>query len=124
MDNYTRIKGDKARRYISESGNIISRRQYMRIVQGVIPERKAAERWNRGVRNKMYKYNLLVADFRRNNPGEKVRGRNATLFKQTIAALKSEDNSASGDKALALERLGRRSREWQDYDIGVGETPD
>lgn len=42
-------KRDKARRYISKSGNIISRREYIKISEGVTPEEKAYRRYKQGL---------------------------------------------------------------------------
>ena len=42
-------KRDKARRYVLPSGEIISRRQYIKITEGVSPERKAYLRYKKGL---------------------------------------------------------------------------
>lgn len=42
-------------------------------------------------------------------------------FEEITEGLKSSDNSATGPKAKALVRMGRRRPEW---DWPVGETPD
>ena len=45
---YINGKRDKARRYVLPSGDIISRRQYIKITEGVSPEEKAIQRVKAG----------------------------------------------------------------------------
>lgn len=117
------IKGDTARRYIdTATGETFSRRAAMKIIEGVTPEAKREARIAEGIRSHMGRHNALVRDFKKNNPGEKVRGKGAEKFKGIIKALKSKDNSKKGAKARALEALGRRSKEWEDY-YAVGDSP-
>jgi hypothetical protein len=119
---FKRLPGS-ARQYQNvETGEVISRRAYMAAEKHVIPERLAEKRAEMGIKTKMGKYNSLVADFKRNNPGERVRGPKAGKFKDIMAGLKSKDNSSGGPKAKALEALGRRSSEWEGID--VGDSPD
>lgn len=46
---YINGKRDKARRYVLPTGEIISRRQYIKITEGVSPEYKAYSRYLRGL---------------------------------------------------------------------------
>lgn len=118
------IKGDKARRYVdTETGETMSRRAAMKILEGVTPEAKREARISEGVKSHMGRYNAIVRDYKRKNPGEKVRGKGAEKFKEVIKGLKSKDNSKTGPKAKALERIGRRSKEWEDY-YAVGDSPE
>ncbi len=64
------------------------------------------------------RFNSIVRDYKRMNPGKKVRGPDAGEFKQILKDLKSSDNSPKGPKARALEKLGRRAEDWEDYDVG------
>ena len=117
------IKGDSARRYVdTATGEIFSRRAAMKVIEGVTPEEKRKARIAEGIKSHMGRYNAIVRDFKRMNPGEKVRGKNAGKFKEVIKGLKSKDNSKTGPKARALEAIGRRSREWRDYYV-VGDSP-
>lgn len=45
---YINGKRDKARRYVLPSGEIISRRKYIKITEGVSPEQKAIRRYQEG----------------------------------------------------------------------------
>ena len=119
---YTPIKGDSARRYLTPTGETISRRAYMQIAEGVTPEAKRAERVAAGIKSHMGRYQAIVADYKRTNPGKKTRGKDSGDFRQIIKGLKSPDNSPTGVKAKSLERLGRRGKDWEDY--SVGESPD
>lgn len=117
------IKGDAARRYVdTATGEIFSRRAAMKMIEGVTPEEKRQARIAEGLKSHMGRYNAIVRDFKRQNPGEKVRGKNAGKFKEVIKGLKSKDNSKMGPKARALELIGRRSKEWRDY-YAVGDSP-
>ncbi len=118
------IKGDTARRYVdTATGETFSRRAAMKILEGVTPEAKREARIAEGVKSHMGRYNAIVRDYKRKNPGEKVRGKGAEKFKEVIKGLKSKDNSKTGPKAKALERIGRRSKEWEDY-YAVGDSPE
>ena len=118
------IKGDTARRYVdTATGETFSRRAAMKMIEGVTPEEKRQARIAEGIKSHMGRYNAIVRDFKRKNPGEKVRGKNAGKFKEVIKGLKSKDNSKTGPKARALEAIGRRSREWRDYYV-VGDSPE
>lgn len=118
------IKGDTARRYVdTTTGETFSRRAAMKILEGVTPEAKREARIAEGLKSHMGRYNAIVRDYKRKNPGEKVRGKGAEKFKEVIKGLKSKDNSKTGPKAKALERIGRRSKEWEDY-YAVGDSPE
>jgi len=118
------IKGDTARRYVdTATGETFSRRAAMKMIEGVTPEEKRQARIAEGIKSHMGRYNAIVRDFKRKNPGEKVRGKNAGKFKDVIKGLKSKDNSKTGPKARALESIGRRSKEWSDY-YAVGDSPE
>lgn len=119
---YTPIPGT-ARRYQTPSGETISRREYIKRTEGITPEQKRELRIESGVKSHMGRYNGLVRDYKRMNPGKKVRGKDSGEFKQLLKDLKSKDNSPGGRKARALEKLGRRSEEWRDY-YTVGDSPD
>lgn len=45
---YISGKRDRARRYVSDTGTIISRREYIKITEGVTPEGKAYKRYKEG----------------------------------------------------------------------------
>lgn len=122
MKGYTRLPGT-ARRYLSPTGENISRRQYIQRTTGVTPEARREAREAAGIASHMGRYNSVVKDFKRNNPGEKVRGKKSGEFQSVLAGLRSKDNSPTGPKARALERLGRRSKEWRDY-YAVGDSPE
>lgn len=118
------IKGDAARRYIDTvTGETMSRRAAMKALEGISPEAKREARIAAGIPSHMGRFNAIVRDFKRKNPGEKVRGKAAGKFKGVIEGLKSRDNTAKGPKARALEALGRRVKEWQDY-YAVGDSPE
>jgi len=120
---YTPIKGDSARRYLTPTGETISRRAYMQLAEGTTPEAKRAERVAEGIKSHMGRYQAIADDYRRFNPGAKIRGKDKADFKSVIEGLKSRDNSSNGAKARALERIGRRSSEWRDY-YAVGDSPE
>lgn len=119
---YIRVPGP-ARRYLAPSGEEISRYEYIKRTEGITPEAKRAERIEAGVKSHQGRYNAIVKDYKRTQGKDvKVRGPKAEKFKQIIKDLKSRDNSPHGKKAKALERLGRRGKDWEDYD--VGESPE
>lgn len=122
MKGYIRLPGT-ARRYETPSGEIISRREYIKRTTGVTPEARRATREAAGIASHMGRYNSIVKDFKRTNPGAKVRGEKSGDFKSVLEGLRSHDNSPGGPKARALERLGRRSKEWRDY-YAVGDSPE
>jgi len=117
-----RIPGDKARRYIDTStGQVISRRQAIKILEGVTPEQKRAAREASGIPSHMGRYKSIVRDYKSKNPGKKVRGKGSDEFKKIMKALKSKDNRPKGRKAKALQKLGRRRPEWTE--VWVGDSP-
>ena len=123
LTGYALIKGDSARRYLTPTGETISRRAYMQLAEGTTPEAKRAGRAAAGIKSHMGRYQAIADDYRRMNPGAKIRGKDKADFKSVIEGLKSGDRTSRGPLARALERIGRRSSEWRDY-YAVGDTPD
>lgn len=117
----------KARAYVNvETGEVVSRRQYLKAQRGgVSNERYAKERRNRGEKNPMSAYNRALRDYQAEQRAKGIQQnlqdiRTSTDFKSIVRDLKTKDRSATGKKAQALVKLGRRRADWH---YRVGETP-
>lgn len=112
--SYERIPGPSKRHRHIITGEEISYRSYMQ-------QRQEAGYQPTKPYKPMTAYRKQVEDFRRvHGPDVKVKGEQASLFREVRAGLKSTDTQPGGAKARALILLGRRDPEAQ-YD--VGQTP-
>lgn len=128
---WERLPGTSRRYRNIVTGETISRREYMKRVEGIIPEAKAEARRAEGKRNPLDRYSRLANDYRKQKAKElnispkdvKIRGDNPTAreLKELKKALRSKDNSANSKKARALVRLGRREADWP-WDVGESPT--
>lgn len=133
--------GGTSRSYVDPLGAVISRREYSkREGNPLVPKYDfTMTRYNdllsqfidRKVQQGDYTY--IQVDPKTGEPKRYTRGekkgqykekrgaaRQSSEMKTAIKDLRSKDNSPTGKKAKALEKLGRRDPEW---DMPVGESP-
>ena len=133
---YERIPG-KARRYrVISTGEILSRRQYIKRTEGVssLESKAKAQKKRRkesGEIQPMTKYNAIVHRYKEANPGKKVRGKDAEDFRHWYRELRRRivvhGNAAQTKKNRARHLIGlwhlgmitreQRDRYLQEYNI-------